>query len=778
MSTYKNYPLLITRGVHVFPKCMSGMDVGRPFSLMAISHAFAQFNGDIILVSQMDAQKNEDLIDNIYEEGTLCHIDSTKDTRGILKIRLTGIEHVAISNVRLEGEADKEFYVCNASTRKVVLDCSIDEEKKLISELGAILATTPLENSIPRPILYKLQKGISSEELTDQLANYLPLDYSSRQLLLEEVNISKRLNLLIEFLGNQKVKDEVEREIQKKVNSRAEQNQKEYFLREKMRAIQEELDEMKGEESENDKILKKIEAGHYPSHVADKIKKELKRFEQLPGGSLESSMAKTYIDWLVDLPWLNKTEDNDDIENARKVLDEDHYGLEKVKDRIVEYLAVKSVTNSLKAPIICLYGPPGVGKTSLAKSVARALGRKFVKAALGGTSDETEIRGHRRTYVASMPGKIIKGIKNAGVCNPVFLLDEIDKLTANSHGDPASALLEVLDPEQNILFQDNYIEETYDLSNVLFICTANYLENIPPALKDRLELIELNSYTEIEKRYIATEHLISKQSKLNGLKDNQIRFEENAIYYIIRYYTRESGVRELERKIASICRKAVVELIKNPKKRKIVVTKKKVQEYLGTEIFDFSRASKAPTVGVVTGLAYTQFGGEILPIEVNYFDGKGGLVLTGNLGNVMKESASIALDFVKANVSTYNIDKNFFQEHDIHIHVPEGAVPKDGPSAGVALTTAIVSAVKNIPCKTTVGMTGEVNLRGESMAIGGLKEKTLAALRSGLETVLIPKENEKNIQDLPEEVKNGLKIIPITSVNEALKETLINHDFF
>lgn len=778
MNTYDNYPLLITRGVHIFPKCISGMDVGRPFSLVAVSHAFSEYNGDIIVVSQKDIEKDDDHLNNIYLEGTLCHIDSTKDNKGILKLRLTGIENVVLTSTKKIDDNNEFYYACDALSKDLIVDCSVKEEKKLIGELAGILATTPLENAIPRPILFKMQKGISAEELTNQLANYLPLDHVSRQVLLEEASIGKRLALLIEFLENQKVKDDVERTIQKKVNSKAEQAQKEYFLREKMRAIQEELDEIKGEDSETEKILKKVEEGDYPAHVKEKIKKEVKRYEQLPQGSLESSMAKTYIDWLVDLPWNNKTVDNDSLENARKVLDEDHYGLEKVKDRIIEYLAVKSVTNSLKAPIICLYGPPGVGKTSLAKSIARALERKFVKAALGGTSDETEIRGHRRTYVASMPGKIIKGIKNAGVCNPVFLLDEIDKVTSNNHGDPASALLEVLDPEQNILFQDNYIEETYDLSNVLFICTANYLENIPPALKDRLELIELNTYTEIEKKFIAFEHLIKKQSALNGLKENQIRFEEAAILHIIRYYTREAGVRELERKIATICRKAVVELITNKRKRVIKVNKKKVQEYLGTEIFDFSRVNKAPSVGVVTGLAYTQFGGDVLPIEVNYFAGKGGLVLTGNLGNVMKESASIALDFIKANVDYYHIDKTFFQEHDIHIHVPEGAVPKDGPSAGVALTTAIVSAVKNIPCKPTVAMTGEVNLRGESMGIGGLKEKTLAALRNGIETVLIPQENARNIVDLPEEVKNGLRIVPITSVNEALKETLVSYDFF
>ncbi len=778
MSTYDNYPLLITRGTHVFPKCILGMDVGRPFSVAAISHAFSEFNGDIILVCQKDINVVDVNINSIYEYGTLCHIESTKDNKGVLKIRVSGIETVHIFNVRQVGINENMYYACDANNVAITPFSDLKIEKKYISNLAGILADAPLDGSVPRSVIYRLQKGISSIELCDQLANYLPFNYVTRQDILEEPSLQKRFDIIISFLSSQKASNEIEKNIVHRITERTDAAQKEYILKEKMKAIQDELAEMKGEKSESEQILEKIENGLYPEHVKQKIKNELKRYDALPTGSLESSMAKTYIDWLVDLPWMNKTVDNDSLENARKVLDEDHYGLEKVKDRIIEYLAVKSVTKSLKAPILCLYGPPGVGKTSLAKSIARALERKFVKASLGGIADETEIRGHRRTYVASMPGKIIKGIKNAGVCNPVFLLDEIDKLTSNAHGDPSSAMLEVLDPEQNTLFQDNYIEETYDLSNVLFICTANYLENIPLALRDRLELIELNSYTEIEKTHIAFEHLIKKQCELNGLKQSQIVFKEEAILYIIQYYTREAGVRELERKIATCCRKAVVELISNNKKRKIVINKAKVKEYLGVEIFEYSSKNKKSEVGVVTGLAYTQFGGDILPIEVTYYAGKGNLVLTGNLGDVMKESATIALDFIKANATKYKIDPKFFAEHDIHIHVPEGAVPKDGPSAGVALTTAIISAIKEIPAKCDVAMTGEVDLRGRSMPIGGLKEKSLAALRSGIKTILVPKGNGKNISELPEEVIKGLNIVSITSVDEAIKETLINHDFF
>ncbi len=778
MNSYTDYPLLITRGVHIFPKCHALLDVGRPFSLLAISNSLSSFDGNIIVVSQKNLDDETNLLEAIYQEGTLCSIDAPKDEKGILKVRLTGIKHVRLTNTSIAGSLDSTFYyLASAKEIKNIPLSDSNEEKELVSTLANALLESTYEQSLPRTLIYKLQKGISAEEFVDQLSHNLPLGIETKQLLLEERSIKNRISKLIEILKAKKNTEIFEKEINQKVRERAEDSQKEYFLREKLKAIQSELDEMNGEENDEEKILKKLDEGLYPDHVKAKVISEVKKQRQMPPGSLEASMAKSYIDWLIDLPWLNKTEDNNSLDNARKVLDEDHYGLEKVKERILEYLAVKSMTNSLKAPILCLYGPPGVGKTSLAKSVARALGRKFVKASLGGISDETEIRGHRRTYVASMPGKIIKGIKNAGVCNPVFLLDEIDKLTSNIHGDPASALLEVLDPEQNALFQDNYIEETYDLSNVLFICTANYLENIPYALKDRLELIELNSYTELEKIQIAKNHLIQKECLINGLKTNQIRFEDEAIKYIINYYTREAGVRELQRKIATCCRKAIVELLSNKNKRRVVVDKKKVKAFLGTEIFDYSTKSKKSSVGVVTGLAYTQYGGDILPIEVTYFDGKGNLILTGNLGNVMKESASIAFDYVKANAKRYDIKPEFFLEHDVHIHVPEGAVPKDGPSAGVALTCAVVSAVKNIPCKATVAMTGEVNLRGQATAIGGLKEKSLAALRSGIKLILIPQENERNLSDLPSEVKEGLQIKPITCVDDALKEILENYDF-
>ena len=496
----------------------------------------------------------------------------------------------------------------------------------------------------------------------------------------------------------------------------------------------------------------------------------------MPSGSLEGALIQSYIDVIMNVPWYQKTEDNDDLHNVEKILDEDHYGLENPKKRIIEYLAVKKLTGNLKSPILCFYGPPGTGKTSLGKSIARALGRKFFKASLGGISDEAEIRGHRRTYVGSLPGRIIQGMRKAGVTNPVFLLDEVDKLASSYKGDPASALLEVLDPEQNNAFNDNYLEEPYDLSDVLFICTANYLENIPGPLRDRLELIQLSSYTELEKVQIAKNHLVHKQMEINGLKKGQASFSDGAIKFIIRSYTRESGVRDLERKIASCLRKVAVAIVKDPSIKKININEEKVREYLGVPIFEDSKKEKNKQIGVVTGLAYTEYGGDILPIEVNYFKGKGGLVLTGNLGNVMKESASIALDYVKSNAEHFHINPDLFLENDIHIHVPEGAVPKDGPSAGVAITTAIISCLSHTPVDPDVAMTGEVTLRGNALPIGGLKEKSLAALRCGIKTIIVPEENKKDVDELPKEVKETLNIVYMKSVDDAVKVALIKKE--
>ena len=615
----------------------------------------------------------------------------------------------------------------------------------------------------------------NGDEFADTLATVLPLTTAERQKLLEEVDVTARLEDIQSHLEAERQNSEVDQAIDQKVRESSEKSQREYILREKMKAIRSELGEDPDSEQSVDSIRKKLEENPYPENIKQKVKHELNRYSMMPESSLESSLIMSYIETLMEVPWFQKTEDNEDLQNVRKVLDEDHFGLEKVKKRIIEYLAVKKMTGNLKAPILCFYGPPGCGKTSLAKSIARAIGRKFFKAALGGISDEAEIRGHRRTYVGAMPGRIIQGMTKAGTINPVFLLDEIDKVGGqNYHGDPSSALLEVLDPEQNVVFNDNYIEEPYDLSNVLFLCTANYLENVPAPLRDRLELIEVPSYTEIEKLKIAEGFLVKKQSRLNGLKDGDIEFPEEGLRCLIEHYSMEAGVRQLERLIASCCRKTVVELIDNPTLPKpVIMTVDKIHEYLGVELFEGSKKETEDQIGVVTGLAYTEFGGDILPIEVTYFAGKGGLVLTGKLGDVMKESATIAVDYVRANAKRYGIDPKIFSENDIHIHVPEGAVPKDGPSAGVAMTTAIISCLAGRKVKASVAMTGEVTLRGKALPIGGLREKSLAALRSGIKEIIVPVDNKKDVSELPAEVKENLKIHFMNCVDDALKIALV-----
>ena len=533
-----------------------------------------------------------------------------------------------------------------------------------------------------------------------------------------------------------------------------------------MRAIQEELGDKAVKEKDVEHLRKAILEAGMPKEIEEKVLNELQRYSVSPQGMAETGVIKGYIDFMVELPWKEASVDNTDLNAVKEKLDLDHYGLEDVKERIIEYLAVKVMTNKNPQTILCLVGPPGVGKTTLAMSIANALGRKFVKQSLGGVRDEAEIRGHRRTYVAAMPGRILKGMHQAKTINPVFLIDEIDKLASDYKGDPASAMLEVLDPEQNSHFSDHYVEEPYDLSQVLFIATANYLENVPAPLRDRMEIVTLDSYTEHEKYNIAKKHLIPKQLEIHGLEEAKCEFSDESIYYIIRHYTMEAGVRELSRMIASIIRKTVKDILIN-KVEKVYVDEAKVEEYLGVKKYTHNESEKKDQVGVVTGLAYTQFGGDTLEIEVTYYNGKGGLVLTGKLGEVMKESASIALSYIKANASEYNIDPKIFEEKDIHIHVPEGAVPKDGPSAGVTLATAILSCLTNKSVRCDLGLTGEITLRGNVLPIGGLREKSIAALRSGLKEILIPKDNFKDIEDLPEEVKSKLKITTVSHVKEV-----------
>ena len=757
-------PLLVTRSLVVFPNTNQPIEAARPFSMKAIEESRDNASSLLFIVSQKDPNIDDPLPEDLYTVGTLCRIISFGDQKQFYRIRVAATKRVAIQSVRIEGN----HYVADG----VVLEdlpSDANETAVIVRNILEQIEQMPsLSRSFPRQVVSSLSKGLSPTELTDTLATYLNMPNEQKQALLEELDINKRLMLILDVINQAKAVIEIDKKIQNSIQKSTEKNQREYILREKMKAIKEELGEVTpGEDSEED-ILKKLDTNPFPEYVKTKVKAELKRYEMMPQASLEASLIKSYIDLIMNLPWYQKTEDNDVLEDAERILNEDHYGLDKVKKRIIEYLAVKKMTGNLKAPILCFYGPPGVGKTSLGKSIARALGRKFFKASLGGISDEAEIRGHRRTYVGSMPGRIISGMRKTGVINPVFLLDEVDKLSTSYKGDPASALLEVLDPEQNFAFNDNYVEEPYDLSNVLFIATANYLENIPAPLRDRLELIEVNSYTELEKIQIAKHFLLKKQMKANGIENKNIKFSDEAFQYIIQYYTREAGVRELERKIAAVIRKIVVEIVKNPNLKVLEVTPADVRKHLGVEIFENTKKEKENQIGVVTGLAYTEYGGDILPIEVNYFPGKGNLVLTGKLGDVMKESASIALDYVRSNAIKYGIDSDIFAKNDIHVHVPEGAVPKDGPSAGIAITTAIVSCLTRQPVDANVAMTGEVTLRGYALPIGGLREKSLAALRSGIKTIIVPKENQKAVDELPKEVKEALNIVYMKTVDDAL----------
>ena len=622
-------------------------------------------------------------------------------------------------------------------------------------------------------VIKKISDGITPEILTDLFAHNLNLDFNKKLLYLNTIDTTERMVLLLSDVRNEKEVLKIEEEIDGKVRENVNENQKEFYLREKMKVIQEELGDKAKKESDIEDLRKKILDCKMPKSMEEKALNELSRYSMLSAASGESSIARTYLDFIVSLPWSKASVDCDDLVKAKQQLDIDHYGLNKVKDRILEYLAVCIMTKKTPQAILCLVGPPGVGKTSLAKSIAKAMNKQFVKQSLGGVKDESEIRGHRRTYLGALPGRILQGMKRAGTINPVFLLDEIDKLTSDYRGDPASAMLEVLDGEQNHAFSDNYLEEPYDLSKVFFIATANYLENIPPALRDRLEIVELSSYTEFEKFEIAKIHLIDKQLKLHGLSKCDFKLTDEALWMLIREYTREAGVRELERYIGTLIRKAIKTILLD-KTMPIVIDENNISSWIGKPRYSYTKLDEIDQVGIVTGLAYTQYGGDTLPIEATCYKGDGRLILTGKLGDVMKESGQAALSYVKNHCKNLNIDPDIFKINDIHIHVPEGAVPKDGPSAGVALTTAIASLLSNKKVDHTLGMTGEVTLRGRVLPIGGLREKSIAAHRSGLKKILIPIENVKDIEDVPATVLEQLQIIPVATVEEVLNIALID----
>lgn len=763
-----NIPAVATRGVIVFPEQEIMIEVGRPKSIKAIEEAEKYFNNHVLLVSQKDVLVDDPRDDELFDVGTLCYVKSVKRKQGFLRVTFRGVKRAKIDYVN-----DDEEMLFSSIELLEDISGAEDEQDALVRSIMKEFEAVSLSNiNLPAEVIQQLTRGISPAQLSDQFAQYFPTKLERKQELLETLNVNERLFMILEDISHEQRISSIENVINERVRERVDENQKEFYLREKMRAIREELGDAVDVTEDSDKFREMLEENPYPEHVKEKAFEEIRRYEMLPQVSGESAVVRNYIEWLLTVPWWQETEDNDDLKEVRRRLDEDHFGLDKVKDRILEYLAVKTMTNSLDAPILCLVGPPGVGKTSLGKSIAKALDREFVKASVGGVRDEAEIRGHRRTYLGSMPGRIIQGMKKAGVVNPVFLIDEIDKMGADFKGDPSSAMLEVLDPEQNSMFSDHYLEEPYDLSNVMFVATANYLGDIPEALRDRLEIIHLSSYTEEEKVNIAKEHLIPKQLKKNGLSKDQFRISEVQIRFLIRHYTREAGVRQLERVIASLCRKTVVAILKDGEES-VSITQGLIQEWLGKKLYEYGQKEKENQVGVVTGLAYTQYGGDVLPIEVTHFDGKGRLIVTGQLGDVMKESAEIALGYVKTKAKELGIENDFFEKHDIQIHVPEGAVPKDGPSAGVTFTTALISALTNRKVNSDLAMTGEVTLRGNVLAIGGLKEKSLAAHRVGISRVLMPKQNEKDLDDIPEVVKEEIEFIPVETIDDVLKEALV-----
>ena len=760
-------PLLPLRDVVVFPHMVIPLFVGRPKSIKALEAAMEQ-GKSILLAAQKAAAKDEPSPDDIYEIGCIANIlQMLKLPDGTVKVLVEGVQRARISQIR---EFDTHFI---ANLIPVETEESDDSEveamrRAIVQQFDQYVK---LNKKIPPEILASLSGIDDAGRLADTVAAHLPLKLDQKQEILEIFSVSKRLEHLLGQLEGELDILQVEKRIRGRVKRQMEKSQREYYLNEQVKAIQKELGE--GEEGADlEEIDKKIIAAKMPKEARDKAMSELKKLKMMSAMSAEATVVRNYIDTLINLPWRKKSKVTNDLANAEKVLDADHYGLEKVKERVLEYLAVQQRVDKLKAPILCFVGPPGVGKTSLGQSIARATNRKFVRMALGGVRDEAEIRGHRRTYIGSMPGKILQSLSKIGVRNPLFLLDEVDKMGADFRGDPSSALLEVLDPEQNHTFSDHYLEVDFDLSDVMFVATSNSY-NIPAALLDRMEVIRLSGYTEDEKSSIAQRYLLPKQIKNNGLKEDEIAISESAIRDIIRYYTREAGVRSLEREVSKICRKVVKMLLLKKHDKKVMVTSKNLDKYLGVRRYDFGTAVKENQVGQVVGLAWTEVGGDLLTIEAVSMPGKGNVIRTGTLGDVMKESIEAARTVVRSRAKRLGIKSDVFDKTDVHIHVPEGATPKDGPSAGIAMTTALVSIFTGIPVKSTVAMTGEITLRGEVLPIGGLKEKLLAAHRGGIKTVIIPEENLKDLADIPEEVKTKLNIVPATMFDDVLKVALI-----
>ena len=762
-------PVLPLRGMMVFPYMMVHLDAGREQSISALEKAMLVEDKHVFLVAQRDSDLEDPQMSDLYSVGTVAEIKHLmKLPDGAIRVLVEGLYRGQIVSAI---EQEDDYLIANVREYHDKIDKSIEMEALVRVVVPEFEQWVKSSKKIPADAMVSVSIIDDAGRLADMIAGHINLKLDDRQAILESIDVKERLERLYGFLKREKDILDIERKIGTRVRRQIEKVQKEYYLREKVKAIHNELGDQNGILGDIEEYKERLSKGHFPDEVVKTVEKELKRLERTQGMSQEGAVIGTYIDNLLSMPWESLSEDINDIKAAAAVLDRDHYGLEKVKERILEFLAVRQLTNGQNAPILCLVGPPGVGKTSLAGSVAKALGRKFVRASLGGVRDEAEIRGHRRTYVGAMPGRILEALKKAGTRNPVFLLDEVDKMGSDYKGDPTSALLEVLDPAQNNTFSDHYIELPFNLSDVLWIVTANDIGSIPRPLLDRMEVINLSSYTEQEKLEIAKQYLLPRQRTRNGLSGKEIKLGAGVLQRMINEYTRESGVRELERVIGHLCRKVARKIVEGDTES-VYVTTKNLVDILGKVKYPHTKAKRKPEVGLCTGMAWTQVGGDILPTEVNIFPGTGKLILTGKLGDVMKESAQAALSYIRSRQDKFELAEDFYEKNDIHVHFPEGAVPKDGPSAGITMATAIVSGLTGRRVRSDVAMTGEITIRGNVLAIGGLKEKVLAAYREGIRTIVLPKENERDIEDIPESVREKLEFVPVENMDKVLETAL------
>jgi ATP-dependent Lon protease len=766
----RRLPLLPLRGLLVYPSMVLHLDVGREKSVKALERAMVD-DSMILLCSQSEINIEEPTKEDIYRIGTIAKVrQMLKLPNGTIRVLVEGVLRAEI----VEYLTNDEYYEVTVKElpEQEISDPEIDALMR--SVLSQFEHYINLSKKVTPETLAAVSDIDEPGRLADVICSHLSLKIKDKQDILETVDVRERLEKMLNILNNEREVLELERKISQRVKKQMEKTQKEYYLREQMKAIQKELGDKEGRAGEVDELRNQLAEAELPDKVREKVEKEIDRLEKMPATSAEGGIIRNYIDWLLGLPWHKQTDDDLDLDKAEEILNEDHFGLEKPKERVLEYLAVQKLVKKLKGPILCLVGPPGVGKTSIARSIARSMGRQFIRISLGGVRDEAEIRGHRRTYVGAMPGRIIQGMKNAGANNPVFLLDEIDKMAMDFRGDPASALLEVLDPEQNSTFSDHFIEVPFDLSNVMFVTTANAVHNIPRPLLDRMEVLYIPGYTEIEKLQIAKKYLLPKQKRDHGLEEEQLVVDEAALMKIVREYTREAGVRNLEQQVAGMNRKAAKKIVADPE-TPVHVTVENLSDFLGPVKFKYNVAEEKDQIGAVTGLAWTEVGGDTLVIEVSVLPGTGKLTLTGKLGDVMKESAQAAFSYTRSRADVLGIAPDFHEKNDVHIHIPEGAIPKDGPSAGITMATALISALTNIPVSRLVAMTGEVTLRGRVLPIGGLKEKALAAHRAGIRTILLPQDNEKDIIEIPESVRAEMTFIPVSHMDQVLEHALIKN---